>query len=148
MGGANDTQTRAQSYYDHMDLSNKKHAANQAAWTTILSNLFHMDNPFPNEQLANEQCQIYYGKYQMENVAWTISLVLMSWALRNFQRRIEDGHCQNTTLGHGEVEPRNCEIGRQFHREMLNRCMQSYRDVLIFSTLLHNRLKRHRMLTT
>jgi hypothetical protein len=132
--GVNEAQVRTQSYYDHVQFFNRE-AGNQAAWTTICSNLFHMDNPFPNEQLTNEQCQLYYSKYHMENVAWTISLVLMSWVLRNFQRKIEDGHCQNTTHGHGAVEPRNCEIGRQFQREMLNRCMLSYRDVLdIFDT--------------
>lgn len=107
---ANEAQIRAQSYYDHVQFYNQQ-AGNQAAWTTILSNLFHMDNPFPNEQLINEQCQVYYSKYQMENVAWTISLVLMSWVLRNFQRKIENGHCQNTA--HSTTDPRNCEIGRQ-----------------------------------
>lgn len=66
----------------------------------------------------------------MENVVWTILLVLMPRALRNFQRKIEDGHCRNTTHEHGTAEPRNCEIGRQFHRDMLNKCLQSYRDII------------------
>lgn len=122
--GENETQIRAQSYYDQVQVLIQQ-SGNQAAWTSILSSLFHMDNPFPNQQLFNEQCQVYYGKYQMENVAWTISLVLMSWALRNFQRKIEDGHCRDTTHPHGEASPRNCEAGRQFHREMLNMCLQS-----------------------
>lgn len=71
----------------------------------------------------------------MENVAWTISLVLMSWVLRNFQRKMEDGHCHNTIHPHGETLPRNCDIGRQFHREMLKGILQSYRDIVaLFDT--------------
>jgi hypothetical protein len=99
-------------------------------WISICSDLFHIDNPIPNEQLINEECAVSYGKYHLENLAWTTSIVLMSWALRNFQRKTEDGHCQNTTHGHGAVEPRNCEEGRTFHRNMFNMCLQSYRDVI------------------
>jgi len=128
--GANEAQIRAQSYYDQVQLLSQL-SGNQAAWTALLSNLFHMDNPFPSEQLTSEQCQVSYGKYSQEYLAWTTSLVLMSWALRNFQRKIEDGHCRNTAHPHGEGTPRNCETGRQFHMEMLNRCMQSYREVLV-----------------
>ncbi|MGH9983395.1 MAG: hypothetical protein ACRD8W_05495 [Nitrososphaeraceae archaeon] len=126
---SNEAQIIAQSYYERVQFFNQV-AGNQAAWIAILSNLFHENNPFPNDQLENKECQTFYHKYSMENVAWTISLVLMSWALRNFQRKIEDGHCRNTTHEHGAAEPRNCKIGRQFHREMLNKCLQSYRDMI------------------
>lgn len=67
----------------------------------------------------------------MENLAWTASIWLMAWMLRNFQRKTEDGHCQNPTgHPHGERTPTDCELGRTFHREMFNKCLQSYRDII------------------
>ena len=105
-------------------------------WASLCSDLFHIPNPLPIDQLKNEECRVFYEQYSMENEAWTTSLILMSWVLRNFQRKVANGHCNNTvTHEHGEREPRNCEQGRQFHREMLNRCIQSYRNTLtVFDT--------------
>lgn len=127
--GANEVQIRAQNYYEAVQFV-IPFSGNQAAWTSLCSNLFPLDNPFPSEQLTNEQCQVSYGKYSMENLAWTMSLVLMSWTLRNFQRKIEDGHCNNTTHPHGATNPRNCDMGQTFHRDMFNRCLKLYRDVI------------------
>lgn len=100
-------------------------------WMTICSDLFHFQNLVSDEQLSSEQCRVYYVRYQMENLAWTASLALMSWVLRNFQRKMENGHCNNTvTHDHGEREPRNCDQGRSFHRDRFNRCLQSYKNVI------------------
>ena len=89
-------------------------------WSALCSGLFHFNNPIPDRELINEECQVFYSKYQMENLAWTVSLALMSWVLRNFQRKITNGHCNNTaTHDHGEREPRDCDQGRAFHRNML-----------------------------
>ncbi|MGE5661189.1 MAG: hypothetical protein ACM3X1_02970 [Ignavibacteriales bacterium] len=53
---SNEAQTTAQSYYERVQFFNQV-AGNQAAWTTILSNLFHENNPFPNDQLENKESQ-------------------------------------------------------------------------------------------
>gem|GEM_PF-3726029 len=53
-------------------------------WGSICSDLVHVNNPLPNDQLRNEECRVFYEQFSMENLAWTTSLVLMAWVLRNF----------------------------------------------------------------
>lgn len=95
------------------------------AWDKLFSELFESDNWYSDEELTNAECGVYYDKYSNENRAWTVSLILMSWTLRNFQRKMGDGHCRNTTHEHGVTEPRNCNTGRQFHEDLLKKCLRS-----------------------
>jgi hypothetical protein len=69
---------------------------NKAAWIGLCSDLYHLDNPTQNQELEEKDCKTYYGKHQMQNLAWTVSLALMSWALHNFKKKAEDEHCQDT----------------------------------------------------
>jgi hypothetical protein len=65
-----------------------------------------MDNPYSDQELTNTECRVGYEKFSNENSAWAISLVLMSWALKDFQTKMEVGHCHNTAHVHGPVKPR------------------------------------------
>jgi len=107
-----------------------------------------MNNPIPNEQLKNEECRVFYEKYSMENLAWTASLALMSLTLLNFRGKIDSGHCNNTeTHPHGNGTPRDCDLGRTFHIDMLHRCLQSYRDVINEFELLQQPHTGNRMVS-
>ena len=97
----------------------------------LCSDLYHLINPIPDQELFKEECKTYYTKIHMENLAWTVSLGLMSWTLHNFKKKAEDGHCHNTTHPHGEIVPRNCEIGREFHEE-LYKCLRSFMNLNTF----------------
>jgi hypothetical protein len=100
------------------------------SWSDLCTELSNLDNPLSDQELSNNECGVGYTKGTKEYRAWTTSLALMSWSLHNFQRKMEDGHCHNLTHTHGETNPRNCAQGRTFHRELFNRCLQSYRDIL------------------
>lgn len=100
------------------------------SWNDVCSELSNLDNPLSDQELSSGECGVDYMRGTMENRAWTTSLMLMSWVLRNFQSRAEDGYCHNITHPHGETNPRNCELGRLFHREVFNRCLQSYKDII------------------
>jgi hypothetical protein len=45
----------------------------------------------------------------MEYKALTAPLTLMSWALHNFHRKMEDGHCHDLTHTHGETKSRTVD---------------------------------------
>jgi hypothetical protein len=100
------------------------------SWNDLCTELYNVDIPFSDQELTSKECGVGYIRGTMENRAWTTSLALISWVLRNFQKKMEDGHCHNITHPHGETIPRNCELGRAFHREMFNKCLQSYIDIL------------------
>jgi hypothetical protein len=97
-------------------------------WNEPFADLFNMDNPYSNQELTNTECRVGYEKFSNENRAWAISLVLMSWALKDFQTKMEDGYCHNTAHVHGPVKPRNCEEGQNFHRDMFNKCLRLYQN--------------------
>jgi hypothetical protein len=100
------------------------------SWSDLCTELSNLDNPLSDQELSNNECGVGYTRGTKEYRVWTTSLALMSWALHNFQIKADDGHCHNLTHTHGESNPRNCEQGRTFHREMFNRCLHTYREVL------------------
>jgi hypothetical protein len=100
------------------------------SWNDLCTELSDLDNPLSEQELTNNECGVGYTRGTKEYRAWTTSLALISWVLHNFQKKMEDGHCHNLTHTHGESNPRNCENGRRFHKEMYDRCLQSYQDML------------------
>lgn len=121
--------SQPEQYYDQVQAIMSK-LMGRLSWNDLCSELSDLDNPLSDQELTNNECGVDYVRGTTENRAWTASLVLMSWVLRNFQKREEEGYCHNITHPHGETNPRNCEQGRIFHRELFSRCLQSYLDIL------------------
>jgi hypothetical protein len=66
----------------------------------------------------------------MEHRMWMLSLITMSWTLRNLKGKIEVGSCHNINHPHGSREPRMCNIGSEFHRDFYNDCIRSFENIL------------------
>lgn len=116
-------------YYDQVQAAISR-IMTRLAWSDLCIELSNLDNPLSDQELTNNECGVGYTRGTKEYRAWTTSLALMSWVLLNFQRKMENGHCHNLTHSHGESNPRNCENGRLFHKEMFNRCLQSYEAII------------------
>jgi hypothetical protein len=121
--------SQPEQYYEQLQAIMSK-LMGRLSWNDLCSELSDLDNPLSDQELTNNECGVDYMRGTTENRAWITSLVLMSWILRNFQKRAKEGYCQNLTHRHGVSIPRNCEQGRVFHREVFKRCLQSYQDVL------------------
>ena len=77
-----------------------------------------------------DQCQISYDYKNAEYVIWVMALMFMSWSITNLKRKTQNGHCQNINHPHGDTNPRLCEEGTKFHRELYNECVESFRGLL------------------
>jgi hypothetical protein len=66
----------------------------------------------------------------LENRMWPLALVSMSWILFNLKAKTEAGHCQNTNHTHGERAPRLCRTGSQFHKELYDECLTSFKEMV------------------
>jgi len=61
---------------------------------------------------------------------WTLALISLSWILNNLKEKTEDGHCHNTNHEHGDINPRLCPIGSQFHKDLYDECLNSFKEIL------------------
>jgi hypothetical protein len=61
---------------------------------------------------------------------WTLALISLSWILNNLKEKTEDGHCHNINHEHGDVNPRLCPLGSQFHKDLYDECLNSFKEML------------------
>ena len=121
--------SQSESYYEQVQAIIRKHS--DLTWDKICNESFNLGSPFTDEELSKDECEVFYKRNNMENVAWRTSLALMSWSLRNFKNKAADGHCHNTTgHTHGRRELRKCDIGQEFHTRIYNMCLKSFKDEL------------------
>jgi hypothetical protein len=77
------------------------------------------------------ECMLIYPRdTSTEHRMWMLSLITMSWTLRNLKGKIEVGSCHNINHPHGSREPRMCNIGSEFHRDFYNDCIRSFEIIL------------------
>jgi hypothetical protein len=77
-----------------------------------------------------DECKLNYKMQSTENRMWTLALISMSWILNNLRNKTENGHCQNIEHIHGEKTPRLCHKGSQFHKELYNDCLISFKEIV------------------
>jgi hypothetical protein len=100
-------------------------------WDKICTELNDLNSPFPDRELSSDECGVFYIRNSMENRAWRTSLGLMSWILFKLKEKADNGHCHNTDgHPHGNIEPRHCNVGREFHTRTYNLCLKSFKDAI------------------
>ena len=54
---------------------------------------------------------------------------IMAWLLYILKMKTQDGHCQSTSHGHGNKEPK-CKNGSEFHNKLYMKCFNSFKDII------------------
>jgi hypothetical protein len=81
------------------------------------------------ERESND-CRVQYKDSHLEFKMWNLALLSTSWIIGVFKQKSVDGHCHNMEHDHGEREPRKCSTGHEFHLQMYNECLKSFKDLL------------------
>jgi hypothetical protein len=96
-------------------------------WTNIVN---HHLSKVDNKQMKYDKCLLDYDSTMLEKRALSISIFLISWALFNFSKKTNDGHCRNISHLHGDRHPRKCKDGSEFHMALYNDYLKSFKEIL------------------
>ena len=119
-------QTDVISYFERVnDLISKNMQLN---WQTLLVDLQSSPRVVPERE--SKDCQVEYKFGSPEMTLWHLALISTSWIFERLKRKTQNGHCWNMDHKHGKKEPRNCKSGYDFHLQMYNDCLSSFRDVI------------------
>jgi hypothetical protein len=95
------------SYYDVIQALIKKHSQfNVNNFVQEMASMLISNTPFKNF----DDCALNYGEGSMENRMYSLAIISMSWLFNNMKRKVEDGHCNNTTTTTKTTTTKTTEI--------------------------------------
>jgi hypothetical protein len=82
------------------------------------------------DRRKDDESRVSYDHNNVEYVVWVMALMFMSWSIINLKRKTQNGHCQNIEHPHGDTNPRSCQEGTKFHKELYYECVKTFEDLL------------------
>jgi hypothetical protein len=121
------TQSDVVSFHEHVQsLVSKNSQLNLQNFVLDLLN----SKLFKLPEKESKDCQIEYKFNNLEFRMWSLALLSTSWIVTMLKQKTEDGHCSNVAHEHGKREPRKCHAGHDFHLDIYNECVSSFKDII------------------
>lgn len=82
------------------------------------------------DKRTEADCGLSYDEDNNEYRIWIIALMTTSWIITNWEKKTEDGHCQNK--GHWSDEQHQfCPVGSKFHKELYDECIKTFENISV-----------------